>query len=177
MKNKQAFTLIELLVVVLIIGILAAVALPQYQKAVWKSRFVQAKTMAKTLATAEDVYYLANGTYTLDVDELAIELPNALRTLDAGANEKQIVFSWGYCGIRIGTNALARCAVRNHGVTFLEYSAGLDYSTVKGDMCIAYGSQTYPVPGDINYPICAADAPGATPKIWGAASYSYYWLY
>ena len=61
MKNKQAFTLIELLVVVLIIGILAAVALPQYQKAVMKSRLTKWSTYVSSMDKALDAWLLANG--------------------------------------------------------------------------------------------------------------------
>ena len=60
-RNKKAFTLIELLVVVLIIGILAAVAVPQYQKAVWKSRMIQHLTRISALEKAIDVWVLENG--------------------------------------------------------------------------------------------------------------------
>lgn len=59
--NKKAFTLIELLVVVLIIGILAAIALPQYQKAVEKSRIAGAISVIKTVAQGIDLYLLENG--------------------------------------------------------------------------------------------------------------------
>ena len=72
---KSAFTLIELLVVVLIIGILASIALPQYQKAVEKSKATQALTLLKSVDTAYTAYYLANGTYPTQFDELAVEIP------------------------------------------------------------------------------------------------------
>ena len=74
-NSMQAFTLIELLVVVLIIGILAAVALPQYQKAVEKSKAVQAQTMLKTVYNAAKAYQLANGSWPTSFDELAVDIP------------------------------------------------------------------------------------------------------
>lgn len=59
--SQRGFTLIELLVVVLIIGILASIALPQYERAVEKSRVTEAKTTIKSIATALKARYLAEG--------------------------------------------------------------------------------------------------------------------
>ena len=69
---KKAFTLIELLVVVLIVGILTAIALPQYKKAVLKSRAAKGIIRLQTMTQAQKVYWMENGKFARDTNELGI---------------------------------------------------------------------------------------------------------
>ena len=74
LRNSRGFTLIELLVVVLIIGILSAVALPQYEKAVAKSRATEAKMVAKAIMDGEQIYYMERGEYTPYLENLDLKV-------------------------------------------------------------------------------------------------------
>ena len=93
---KRAFTLIELLVVVLIIGILAAIALPQYELAVYKSRLMKVAVLMKAIKQANQLYYLSNGKYTNDPDKWDINLPPIKKI--SGRNN-----TWGYITLEDGS--------------------------------------------------------------------------
>ena len=93
---KKGFTLIELLVVVLIIGILSAVALPQYEKAVMKARLTEAETIVNTYQKVIESHLLANG-FTSDRYDFTgtngegmadIEVPGKVKTSIETCNEK-----------------------------------------------------------------------------------------
>jgi prepilin-type N-terminal cleavage/methylation domain-containing protein len=67
-KRTDGFTLIELLIVVVIIGILAAIAIPKFGSARDRAFISAAKADLRNLASQEEVYYNDNYTYTSDLD-------------------------------------------------------------------------------------------------------------
>jgi prepilin-type N-terminal cleavage/methylation domain-containing protein len=70
LSSRAGFTLIELLVVVLIIGILAAIAVPQYFKVVEKGRFAESTMCFQTLKGSQERYLIKANTYTGALSDL-----------------------------------------------------------------------------------------------------------
>lgn len=76
---KKGFTLMELLVVIIIVGVLAALALPNYAKMVKASYAAEAWAHLSSLLKARKVYYMKSGmvTWTTDISLLDIDNPNS----------------------------------------------------------------------------------------------------
>ena len=95
---KTGFTLIELLVVVLIIGILAAVAVPQFQFAVDKARAMTHFQNAQGVIKAQRLYKMANSTYTVDFELLDVDWTKTCKgVIGSGRNElRDCPGNWSY---------------------------------------------------------------------------------
>jgi len=93
MKKKSGFTLLELLVVILIIGILAAVTLPEYQLAVDKARYATLMDITRAIAESNERFYMVNDKYATNFNELDMDIQ--ANSISGGT----LNFDWGHCDL------------------------------------------------------------------------------
>lgn len=95
MKTNKGFTLIELMVVILIIGILSAIAIPEYTRSMEKARVTEAITIMDSIKKAVDVWVAENG-FPSSKTDLIGSSGSAVNRLDINI-ESDLNCSGDYC--------------------------------------------------------------------------------
>ena len=86
MYNQQGFTLIELLIVLVIVGILSAIAIPQFSATREKAYFAAMKSDVRNLAAQQELYYATNYNYTSALTELGFVSSEAVNVTSAASS-------------------------------------------------------------------------------------------
>ncbi len=158
-KIKNGFSLIELLVVVLIIGILSAILLPQYERVIAKTRLATAKSKARSLYDAVGRYYLANGKYTANLADLDIEVGE----VDPNSPSKTITQNGTYC--YINPNHSCGCFIRVYNNIAINYYIFRDMF-----YCLSYSKDV----NDKANKLCQLEAGSTNPADITNSSYNAY---
>jgi prepilin-type N-terminal cleavage/methylation domain-containing protein len=129
MRNRKGFTLVELAVVVVIIGVLAAFAVPRFLSSVERSKAAEAFNYLSSVQASQERYHARQGTYASDLAELDIKLPApkyfSVGTVEAGATSS-LEDSWSLTLTRTGASA----GYGEYTVTFNEEGFDANTSTI-----------------------------------------------
>lgn len=106
MKGQQGFTLIELLIVLVIIGILAAIAIPQFTQTREMAYFAAMKSDVRNLAAQQELYYAANYQYTSSLTALDFVASDAVHVTAAATTS-----GWSATATHTALGATEGCAI------------------------------------------------------------------
>ena len=106
MRDNKGFTLIELLIVVVIIGILAAIAIPKFSATREKAYFAAMKSDLKNLASQQEIYYSDEYSYTGNVTSLGFVSSDGVNVTPTGTST-----GWNATSTHAALAATEGCAI------------------------------------------------------------------